>query len=286
MLGLAKKPSPEKPAPSRLLLDFQRLISSAAVAPLPAHIRPLFLPDLVEQSLATIRSTPHRREQAHPAFTKWAKDLNLGVLQQLHETQVEQDFNHVLLRGWATRPKLRMASPELLRPKLRMVSPELLQHSFIHSRRLRMDQTMVTRTPTRSRPDAFQFGLGSLLLVPLASAVCFAAARSWGAAGVSAFVIVVFAVVSVSRGRLIPLVLLGGLRSGLRAADWARPRQWYLCPDLGSDSVKVPGMRPLEPGPVPASGIDRQRASVELLALLLRLVTGEQADPAVLKCLL
>ena len=46
---MAKKPSPEKPAPSSLLPGFQHLIPSAAAAPLAAHIRPLFLPDLVQQ---------------------------------------------------------------------------------------------------------------------------------------------------------------------------------------------------------------------------------------------
>ena len=78
--------------------------SSARGAPLAAHIRPLFLPDLVQQLARNKQIDANRREQAHPAFRKWAKDLKQGVLQQLHETQVEQDFNHVLLRGWATRP--------------------------------------------------------------------------------------------------------------------------------------------------------------------------------------
>src|SRR5271165_2423409 len=73
--------------------------SSAAAAPLAAHIRPLFLPDLVQQIARNKQIDANRREQAHPVFRKWAKDLKEGVLQQLHETQVEQDFNHVLLRG-------------------------------------------------------------------------------------------------------------------------------------------------------------------------------------------
>jgi len=101
---MAKKPSPEKPAPSSLLPGFQHLIPSAAAAPLAADIRPLFLPDLVQQIARNKQIDASRREQAHPAFRKWAKDLKQGVLQQLHETQVEQDFNHVLLRGLVRRP--------------------------------------------------------------------------------------------------------------------------------------------------------------------------------------
>ena len=103
---MAKKPSPEKPAPSSLLPGFQHLIPSAAAAPLAAHIRPLFLPDLVQQIARNKQINTNRREQAQPAFRKWAKDLKQGVLQQLHETQVEQDFNHVLLRGlgYTTQP--------------------------------------------------------------------------------------------------------------------------------------------------------------------------------------
>ena len=110
---MAKKPSPEKPAPSSLLPGFQHLIPSAAAAPLAAHIRPLFLPDLVQQIARNKQINTNRREQAHPAFRKWAKDLKQGVLQQLHETQVEQDFNHVLLAAWVTRPSpmLRRTNP-------------------------------------------------------------------------------------------------------------------------------------------------------------------------------
>jgi len=51
---MAKKPSPEKPAPSSLLAGFQHLIPSAAAAPLAAHIRPLFLP------CQRARQTSHR----------------------------------------------------------------------------------------------------------------------------------------------------------------------------------------------------------------------------------
>ena len=83
---MAKKPSPEKPAPSSLLPGFQHLIPSAAAAPLAAHIRPLFLPDLVQQIARNKQIDASRREQAHPAFRKWAKDVKQGVLQQLHET--------------------------------------------------------------------------------------------------------------------------------------------------------------------------------------------------------
>ncbi len=116
---MAKKPSPEKPAPSSLLPGFQHLIPSAAAAPLPAHIRPLFLPDLVQQIARNKQIDANRREQAHPAFRKWAKDLKQGVLQQLHETQVEQDFNHVLLRGlgYTTQSDVASDQPWTLTPK-------------------------------------------------------------------------------------------------------------------------------------------------------------------------
>src|SRR5271157_3967836 len=116
---MAKKPSPEKPAPSSLLPGFQHLIPSAAAAPLAAHIRPLFLPDLVQQIARNNQIDANRREQAHPAFRKWAKDLKQGVLQQLHETQVEQDFNHVLLRGlgYTTQSNVASDQPWTLTPK-------------------------------------------------------------------------------------------------------------------------------------------------------------------------
>jgi len=116
---MAKKPSPERPAPSSLLPGFQHLIPSAAAAPLAAHIRPLFLPDLVRQIARNKQIDANRREQAHPAFRKWAKDLKQGVLQQLHETQVEQDFNHVLLRGlgYTTQSDLAADQPWTLTPK-------------------------------------------------------------------------------------------------------------------------------------------------------------------------
>ena len=109
---MAKKPSPEKPAPSSLLPGFQHLIPSAAASPLAAHIRPLFLPDLVQQIARNKQIDANRREQAHPAFRKWAKDLKQGVLQQLHETQVEQDFNHVLLRGLGYTTQSDVASDQ------------------------------------------------------------------------------------------------------------------------------------------------------------------------------
>src|SRR5271166_3135414 len=116
---MAKKPSPEKPAPSSLLPGFQHLIPSAAAAPLAAHIRPLFLPDLVQQIARNKQINTNRREQAHPAFRKWAKDLKQGVLQQLHETQVEQDFNNVLLRGlgYTTQSDVASDQPWTLTPK-------------------------------------------------------------------------------------------------------------------------------------------------------------------------
>src|SRR5208337_1340799 len=115
---MAKKPSPEKPAPSSLLPGFQHLIPSAAATPLATHNRPLFLPDLVQQIAYNKQIDASRREQVHPAFRKWAKDLKQGVLQQLHETQVEQDFNHVLLRGLGTtQSDVASDQPWTLTPK-------------------------------------------------------------------------------------------------------------------------------------------------------------------------
>ena len=72
-----------------------------------------------------------------------------------------------------------------------------------------MDIHPITQEPARSRLGALQFGLAKLLFVPLASAVCFALARWWGAAGIAAFVIVAVAAVSVRLRRLSPLVFLG-----------------------------------------------------------------------------
>ena len=108
-----------KAPPSSLLPGFQHFIPSAAAAPLAAHIRPLFLPDLVQQIARNKQIDAHRCEQAHPAFRKWAKDLKQGVLQQLHETHVEQDFNHVLLRGlgYTTQSDVASDQPWTLTPK-------------------------------------------------------------------------------------------------------------------------------------------------------------------------
>ena len=65
---MAKKPSPEKPGPTSLLPGFQHLIPSAAAAPLAAHIRPLFLPDLVQQivcNYAEIRLYSRQKSSNH-----------------------------------------------------------------------------------------------------------------------------------------------------------------------------------------------------------------------------
>jgi len=107
---MAKKPSPEKPAPSSLLPGFQHLIPSAAAAPLAAHVRPLFLPDLVQQLARNKQIDANRREQAHPVFRKWAQDLKQGILQQLHETQVEQDFNNPRSAGLELPQRLRIGA--------------------------------------------------------------------------------------------------------------------------------------------------------------------------------
>jgi hypothetical protein len=67
-LGMAKKPSPEKPAPLSLLPGFQHLIPTAAAAPLAAHMRPLFLPDLVQQIVcdyAEIRRYSRQKSSNH-----------------------------------------------------------------------------------------------------------------------------------------------------------------------------------------------------------------------------
>ena len=103
----------------REIPGFQHLIPSAAAAPLAAHIRPLFLPDLVQQIARNKQIDAKCREQAHPVFRKWAKDLRQGVLQQLHETQLEQDFNHVLLRGlgYTTQSDVASDQPWTLTPK-------------------------------------------------------------------------------------------------------------------------------------------------------------------------
>ena len=66
---------------------------------MPAHARPLFLPDLVQQAARNKQIDAQKRDRAHLDFAKWARDLKAGVLQQLNETKVEQDFNHVLLRA-------------------------------------------------------------------------------------------------------------------------------------------------------------------------------------------
>ncbi len=79
----------------------------------------LFLPDLVQQIARNKQIDANRRERAHPAFRKWAKDLKQGVLQQLHETQVEQDFNHVLPSGlgYTTQSDVASDQPWTLTPK-------------------------------------------------------------------------------------------------------------------------------------------------------------------------
>jgi hypothetical protein len=116
---MAKKNTSSTPPPANLLPGFQHLIPGVAAGPLSAHLRPLFLPDLVHQAARNKQVDTKRREQAHPAFKKWALDLKGGVLQQLHETQVEQDFNHVLLRGlgYTTQSDVAAGQPWTLTPK-------------------------------------------------------------------------------------------------------------------------------------------------------------------------
>ena len=102
-----------------MLPGFQHLIPSAAASPLPAHVRPLFLPDLVQQAARNKQIDAQKRDRAHLDFAKWARDLKAGVLQQLNETQVEQDFNHVLLRalGYTTQSDVAAGQPWTLTPK-------------------------------------------------------------------------------------------------------------------------------------------------------------------------
>ncbi len=65
---MAKKPSTEKPGPTSLLPVFQHVIPSAAAATLAAHLRPLFLPDLVLQivwNYAEIRLHSRQKSSNH-----------------------------------------------------------------------------------------------------------------------------------------------------------------------------------------------------------------------------
>ena len=64
LLGTAKKPSPEKPVLLSLLPGFQHLIPMPQPLLLAAHIRPLFLPHLVQQIARNKQIDANRREQA------------------------------------------------------------------------------------------------------------------------------------------------------------------------------------------------------------------------------
>src|SRR5208283_1538406 len=172
---MAKKPSPEKPAPSSLLPGFQHLIPSAAAAPLAAHIRPLFLPDLVQQIARNKQINANRREQAHPVFRKSAKDLKQGVLQQLHETQVEQDFNHVLLRGlgYTTQSDVASDQPWTLTPKWNVPGSGAVDEALVmvelKGAKVERDRKMPTRniTPVQQRtPRCRRPVTGGKLVLP------------------------------------------------------------------------------------------------------------------------
>jgi hypothetical protein len=118
-LGMAKKNAPATPTAANLMPGFQHLIPSTAASPMPAHVRPLFLPDLVHQAARNKQIDAQKRDRAHVDFSKWARDLKAGVVQQLNETQVEQDFNHVLLRalGYTTQSDVAAGQPWTLTPK-------------------------------------------------------------------------------------------------------------------------------------------------------------------------
>jgi hypothetical protein len=116
---MAKKNTPGTPPAVSLLPGFGHLVPGAAASPVSAHIRPLFLPDLVQQAARNKQIDAQKRDLAYPVFVKWARDLKAGVLQQLNETQVEQDFNHVLLRalGYTTQSDVAAGQPWTLTPK-------------------------------------------------------------------------------------------------------------------------------------------------------------------------
>jgi hypothetical protein len=116
---MAKKNAPGTPPAVNLLPGFGHLIPGAAASPVSPHIRPLFLPDLMQQAAHNKQIDAQKRDRAHVDFVKWARDLKAGVLQQLNETQVEQDFNHVLLRalGYTTQSDVAAGQPWTLTPK-------------------------------------------------------------------------------------------------------------------------------------------------------------------------
>ena len=100
------------------------LVSSTSYrAPRPLLLRLIFArsscPTWFSKSPATSRSTPTAASRPIPRSGNAAQDLQQGVLQQLHETQVEQDFNHVLLRGLGYKTQSDVASdhPWTLTPK-------------------------------------------------------------------------------------------------------------------------------------------------------------------------
>lgn len=77
----------------------------AAVRPLPTTIQSLFLPNLVADAADNpqINAYADRRDQAHAVVLDWIDRLRSGVLLNLSESQVEQDFTSGLLSALGYR---------------------------------------------------------------------------------------------------------------------------------------------------------------------------------------
>ena len=110
---MAKKNTPGTPPAVSLLPGFGHLVQG----PRPAHYQltsaRCSCPTWCSKPCATSRSTPRSATWPTPISRNGVSDLKAGVLQQLNETQVEQDFNHVLLRalGYTTQSDVAAGQP-------------------------------------------------------------------------------------------------------------------------------------------------------------------------------
>jgi hypothetical protein len=94
---------------------------TGTLRPLPASVQALFLPALVKSAAENVQIHLYseRREQARSVFLQWIEKLRSGLLRDLGETQVEQDFTTQLLAalGYSTVGQTLPGQPWSMQPK-------------------------------------------------------------------------------------------------------------------------------------------------------------------------
>jgi hypothetical protein len=115
---MARKSGKNQPA---LLPDLVDAPQAPRLRPLPASVQALFLPALIDNAARNMQigAYDQRRADAHAVFLPWIDKLRAGLLRDLSETQVEQDFTTGLLAalGYATVGQVLPGQPWSMQPK-------------------------------------------------------------------------------------------------------------------------------------------------------------------------